>query len=484
MGWSFGRSIKFGPLRLNLSSRGVGASVGVRGARVAVGPRGTYVSLGSNGFRYRAKLGRSRQRTMHGRGLAPANDATPHMMPAYGQSAGHIATASAAQLAEASSDAVLQDIRAISRRFNWFKAYLVSAIGVVALTTAVTEASFALVTACALVPGYFIAVWNRERRTARLLYDVDDDEILARLAVCNTVGAALSQAAKLWHVYASVNTEDYKRNAGASTLIARTPTLSRPGSLAHLELNIEPWCLPVGPQRLLFLPDRLLIQEKGSFAAIAYGELSSSHEVIRFIEEEAVPDDSRQVDATWRFVNKSGGPDRRFNENRQLPILEYGRLTLCSPAGLTIIIQSSNPEATRAAAEALGQLREMSQLPRTASTQTSQMLREQTPLAPPTELSQSSLESGCVLLRYIAAADRKLADSEVERALCALSELSSNRELIGDLATGFRGMRVDEERAHQAAAALCRESLSVRTRVMSLCEQMAVADGKNTPKER
>ena len=36
------------------------------------------------------------------------------------------------------------------------------------------------------------------------------------------------------------------------------------------------------------------------------------------------PRDARQVDTTWRFVNKNGGPDRRFKDNRQLPVMLYG----------------------------------------------------------------------------------------------------------------------------------------------------------------
>jgi hypothetical protein len=34
MGWSFRRSLNFGPLRVNLSKRGVGFSVGARGFRI------------------------------------------------------------------------------------------------------------------------------------------------------------------------------------------------------------------------------------------------------------------------------------------------------------------------------------------------------------------------------------------------------------------------------------------------------------------
>jgi hypothetical protein len=216
----------------------------------------------------------------------------------------------------------------------------------------------AILTTAAL-PGYFIYKWNLERRTVRLIYDVDDQELLYRLSVCNAVGEALSTPTRLWHVYSSQATSDWKRNAGASALIRRTNTACRSGSLSGIALNIEPWSISVGPQQLLFLPDRLLVHENQRFAALPYESLATRYEATRFIEEDAVPRDAMQIDTTWRFVNKSGGPDRRFNNNRQLPIVEYGRLTLTSSLGLTVILETSAPGAALRAQQSLEHLHEV-----------------------------------------------------------------------------------------------------------------------------
>jgi hypothetical protein len=58
MGWSFWKSFRvLGDfLRLNISTRGIGFSIGVKGARTSIGPRGVQLSLGRNGFRYRKTL--------------------------------------------------------------------------------------------------------------------------------------------------------------------------------------------------------------------------------------------------------------------------------------------------------------------------------------------------------------------------------------------------------------------------------------------
>ena len=53
MGWNFRRSIRFGPFRLNLSKKGVGASVGIPSVRVgqdASGRRYSQVSIPGTGI--------------------------------------------------------------------------------------------------------------------------------------------------------------------------------------------------------------------------------------------------------------------------------------------------------------------------------------------------------------------------------------------------------------------------------------------------
>ncbi|WP_108651335.1 DUF4236 domain-containing protein [Dongshaea marina] len=54
MGWSYRKSKRIGPFRLNLSRSGLGLSLGVKGARVGISSRGRrYGSLSLFGFSYR-----------------------------------------------------------------------------------------------------------------------------------------------------------------------------------------------------------------------------------------------------------------------------------------------------------------------------------------------------------------------------------------------------------------------------------------------
>lgn len=58
MGWFLRKSFRVGPLRLNLSKGGIGASVGVKGARLGVDATGKpYVAGGRYGLYFRQRLG-------------------------------------------------------------------------------------------------------------------------------------------------------------------------------------------------------------------------------------------------------------------------------------------------------------------------------------------------------------------------------------------------------------------------------------------
>jgi hypothetical protein len=71
-----------------------------------------------------------------------------------------------------------------------------------------------------------------------------------------------------------------------------------------------------------------------------------------FIEEETVPTDAELIGQTWKKANKDGSPDRRFANNYQIPIVNYGDFRLRSPSGLNEAYMISNERLARGFAEA------------------------------------------------------------------------------------------------------------------------------------
>lgn len=261
-----------------------------------------------------------------------------------------------------------------------------------------------------------------------------------------------------------------------------------------METNIEPWCVPVGPQQLLFLPDRLLVWEHHHLAGIPYEALRASASTTRFIEDGWVPPDSQQVDTTWRFVNKSGGPDRRFNNNRQLPVMQYGTLELESATGLRIVLHTSSAAAADGAARALNELtRRARTAPAAADLPAPQRdpdtPRVAQPTAPPTvpmspDPSTDRAISVATLLRYAAAADRRVAPEEVEFAARIVRQLlpvehPGARRVIDD----FRSLPCDDASVAAAVERLKVEDDAFRAWAFGAVEALCKADGKTTPKE-
>ena len=95
-------------------------------------------------------------------------------------------------------------------------------------------------------------------------------------------------------------------------------------------------------ESVTFFPDRIVIISDGHIADIPYDGINYEYEDFDFIENEKVPNDAIIVGHTWLYVNNDGSPDRRFKNNRQLPICGYGKLMIKSKSGLNVILIFSN----------------------------------------------------------------------------------------------------------------------------------------------
>jgi hypothetical protein len=89
------------------------------------------------------------------------------------------------------------------------------------------------------------------------------------------------------------------------------------------------------------MPDVVLIIENNRAGAISYEQLSVLWSSTVFLEDDRVPPDSKVVGHTWRYVNKNGGPDRRFNNNREIPQVLYQQMGVQGPGGLQKILHLS-----------------------------------------------------------------------------------------------------------------------------------------------
>ena len=92
---------------------------------------------------------------------------------------------------------------------------------------------------------------------------------------------------------------------------------------------------------LAFYPDRILAFQGKTVGAIDYAELEAVNLPVTFVEDGTVPSDALVTGHTWQYVNKKGGPDKRFKNNRQMPLCRYNKMQLTTRKGLDIYLMCS-----------------------------------------------------------------------------------------------------------------------------------------------
>jgi hypothetical protein len=186
---------------------------------------------------------------------------------------------------------------------------------------------------------------HKQKIKTRLHYEFDQQAAVRFQAVRDAL-QPLWSCEKLWRVERRQFTSDWKRNAGAGSLNYRKRIAAGVLTPPNVECNLQILAINFDSGQLYFFPDRILLARGKQFGAIAYDDLHIESSITEFIEsEESVARDTRTVSYTWRYVNKDGGPDRRFNNNYQIPIVLYGELWLRSGSGFNLLLQTSRPEA-------------------------------------------------------------------------------------------------------------------------------------------
>jgi len=328
MGFYFRKSLKVGPLRFNLSKSGIGVSTGIKGFRVGTGPRGNYVHMGRGGLYYRQTLpaGSQSQRTPDAGGRTDVLN--------------EIGSSNVAGMTDSSAHSLLNELNEKRRKLPFWP--IVAAIGLLVLYVIRAEEAIvvAAVVAAGVVGLWFVYQRDQLRLTTVLFYNLDGptEQAFQKLHDAFT---DLAKAGRVAHIPAKGATSDWKRNAGASTLVRRNTIRPVPTSPPRVQTNIIVPAIPVGKQTLYFFPERILVFEPNGVGAVGYRDLTVNVEQSRFIENEAVPPDAQVVGRTWKYVNKKGGPDRRYKDNRELPIALYEEIHLASGSGLNEVIQVS-----------------------------------------------------------------------------------------------------------------------------------------------
>ena len=190
---------------------------------------------------------------------------------------------------------------------------------------------------------YYLKKVDNKRLLVEIYYDIDENikDVYEKFVYHFS---ALLNCSRVWQYLHSENTNDYKYSSGAARTITRkllSKISTNKTPLNIFRTNVEIPYLGLINTELYFFPERLIIKRGNEFGGIMYKNIECNENITRFIESEGVPSDSIVVGQTWRYLNKNGTPDRRFNNNHQIPLCQYSEYSFQSHSGLNEKISTS-----------------------------------------------------------------------------------------------------------------------------------------------
>lgn len=161
----------------------------------------------------------------------------------------------------------------------------------------------------------------------------------------------LSVSSRSWALQTSQLIDHVKARSAAGTVVSRrTLSISR-RSDPLVDTNDLPLAVGVqnGHATAFFYPGFILVVSDGGtdFALIDLKELEISYSRTAFTETEAIPADAAMVRKVWAKSNKNGTRDKRFKDNRELPVMAYGEIAMKARGGMNESLMFSRDDACR-----------------------------------------------------------------------------------------------------------------------------------------
>ena len=140
----------------------------------------------------------------------------------------------------------------------------------------------------------------------------------------------MSKCVQVWEVTSSTSHygQEKKYHAGCGHSINRRKVNVDHGFPFPFKTNVNGYVLNLSGVKFVFLPDCVYAIKGSRCQALPYEQIKWQIGMTSFVESSGAPPDSQVEGYTWQYVNKSGGPDRRFRYNPQFPICRYGELTI------------------------------------------------------------------------------------------------------------------------------------------------------------
>ncbi|MFO3717345.1 DUF4236 domain-containing protein [Anaerococcus sp. ENR1011] len=326
MGIRYRKSINLGKgFRINMSKTGPGFSWGGKGFRITRTANGNIrgsAYIPGTGIGYQKDFGNPHKK-ITGNKNKPAkgkNESKDSIF--YKSDIGSIH----------SSD--MADVLAATNKNRTYK-YTAIALIIIGLLLIIVNPLFAILA----VLGVILAIYNKNNQTISLDYELSDDA-KEELEVTNDLLKGIMESDAVWLVNeleeARAGDEERMR------IIDRTPINFYKGTDEAIEANVDTYTLDAGKLKLIFLPDAIFIKQNGKLAAVSFKEIDINLATALFLEDSKIPNDATVLGKTYAHTNKDGSPDKRYKDNPEMTLVEYGVLSIFNHPGLELLIVFSD----------------------------------------------------------------------------------------------------------------------------------------------
>ena len=337
MGFKFRKSFNLGGgFRVNLSKSGIGYSWGGKGFRI------THTSKGKIKARYSLPIkGLSYTKTLNSKQkqykkITHKANQVNYNKPTVSDNNNYYDTQEIknANVDTLKSDGLEDMLFAANRSLKLWT--INKAFFITSLVFGLLNPIFWIIAIINIICGIYL----RKNAIINMEYSFEDnqaDEVNARMEPL----IKITQSHKFWWISQTSKVIEKKYAAGASNIIKRNNCTASTKAPFPFKTNSSVVTFSSGNETLIFLPDKLFIIQNNKIGALNYSDVVTSIHNQRFIETQTVPNDAQIVDYTWKYVNKSGGPDKRFQNNTKIPVCLYGEIEIRSPIGINTDIMFS-----------------------------------------------------------------------------------------------------------------------------------------------
>lgn len=330
MGVRYRKSINLGcGFRVNLSTSGIGYSWGVKGYRVtkkANGGTRTTVSIPGTGISYVTETsGKKAKAAASHVNATPSFDALSNYNDIK-----EIKSADLDELHSAEYEDLLKQIK--------YAEYIRTALAVVAIFSIFV--AWWLFCIVAVVSIIFYA-----KSRNYVVYEFDDEQ-KAKWDELYAAWNAVAKSKSIQQITLQAKAKNKKVTAGIENAVDTVPVKAGGNLPFCLRTNIKPVVFTLSDCSIAIMPDRLFVFNKAKVGAITYDDVDIKITAVGFVETGKIPPDAEVVKYVWAAANKDGFRDKRYANNKQYPVMKYGKLAITSNNGLNIQFMFSNESAT------------------------------------------------------------------------------------------------------------------------------------------